>query len=108
MRHLRLHRSAPVIYPLIAVVLFTMVRADLAGAQTKPPTPAKPAATAAPATPSTKPDGEPAQALLTAPELEAMLAPIALYPDSLLTQMMMASTYPLEIVQADRWVKANK
>ncbi len=41
-------------------------------------------------------------------ELEQMLAPIALYPDSLLTQMLMASTYPLEVVQADRWVKQNK
>ncbi len=36
-----------------------------------------------------------------------MLAPIALYPDSLLSQMLMASTYPLEVVQADRWVKQN-
>ena len=43
-----------------------------------------------------------------AEELEQMLAPIALYPDSLLTQMLMASTYPLEVVQADRWVKQNK
>ena len=34
--------------------------------------------------------------------------PIALYPDSLLTQLLMASTYPLEIVQADRWVKAHQ
>jgi hypothetical protein len=41
-------------------------------------------------------------------ELEQMLAPIALYPDSLLSQMLMASTYPLEVVQADRWIKANK
>jgi hypothetical protein len=41
-------------------------------------------------------------------ELEQLLAPIALYPDSLLTQMLMASTYPLEIVEADRWAKANK
>jgi hypothetical protein len=41
-------------------------------------------------------------------ELEQILAPIALYPDSLLTQIMMASTYPLEIVQADRWAKQNK
>ena len=40
-------------------------------------------------------------------ELEQMLAPIALYPDDLLAQMFMASTYPLEIVEADRWVKAN-
>jgi hypothetical protein len=41
-------------------------------------------------------------------ELDQLLAPIALYPDSLLTQVMMASTYPLEIVQADRWAKENK
>jgi hypothetical protein len=41
-------------------------------------------------------------------ELDQMLAPIALYPDSLLTQVLMASTYPLEVVQADRWAKKNK
>jgi len=41
-------------------------------------------------------------------ELDQMLAPIALYPDSLLGQVLIASTYPLEIVQADRWAKANK
>jgi len=40
-------------------------------------------------------------------ELEAILAPIALYPDELLAQTLMASTYPLEIVEADRFVKAN-
>ena len=41
-------------------------------------------------------------------ELEQVLAPIALYPDSLLAQVLMASTYPLEIVQADRWARQNK
>ena len=41
-------------------------------------------------------------------ELDQMLAPIALYPDSLLAQILMAATYPLEVVQADRWVRANK
>lgn len=40
-------------------------------------------------------------------EIEALVAPIALYPDALLSQVLMASTYPLEIVQAARWVKAN-
>src|SRR5262245_39861792 len=40
-------------------------------------------------------------------ELEQLVAPIALYPDSLLSQVLMASTYPIEIVAADRWVKAN-
>lgn len=39
--------------------------------------------------------------------LEALVAPIALYPDALLSQIFMASTYPLQIVEADRWVKAN-
>jgi hypothetical protein len=41
-------------------------------------------------------------------ELDQLVAPIALYPDSLLTQILMASTYPLEVVQADRWAKQNK
>jgi hypothetical protein len=36
------------------------------------------------------------------------VAPIALYPDPLLAQVLMASTYPLEVVQADRWAKNNK
>jgi uncharacterized membrane protein YgcG len=36
-----------------------------------------------------------------------MLAPIALYPDELLVQVLMAATYPLEVTQAARWVKAN-
>ena len=40
-------------------------------------------------------------------ELEQMLAPIALYPDALLSQILMASTYPLEVVEAARWSKAN-
>ncbi len=41
-------------------------------------------------------------------ELDQMLAPVALYPDDLLTQLLIASTYPLEIVQAARWTKQNK
>ncbi len=41
-------------------------------------------------------------------QLDQMLAPIALYPDDLLTQILMASTYPLEIVQAARWTKQNE
>jgi hypothetical protein len=40
-------------------------------------------------------------------EIDQMLAPIALYPDSLLSQILMASTYPLEVVQAARWSRAN-
>jgi len=40
-------------------------------------------------------------------QLEQLVAPIALYPDSLLAQVLMASTYPLEVVQAARWVREN-
>lgn len=41
-------------------------------------------------------------------ELDQMLAPIALYPDPLLAQVFIAATYPLELVQAARWQKANE
>ena len=40
-------------------------------------------------------------------ELAQMLAPIALYPDALLSQILIASTYPIEVIEADRWVKRN-
>jgi hypothetical protein len=40
-------------------------------------------------------------------ELAQMLAPIALYPDALLSQVLMASTYPIEVIEADRWVRLN-
>jgi hypothetical protein len=41
-------------------------------------------------------------------ELEQLVAPIALYPDSLVAQILMASTYPFEVVQAGKWAKKNK
>jgi hypothetical protein len=53
------------------------------------------------------PPPAPAQPVFTQQELDQMLAPIALYPDSLLSQILMAATYPIEIVQAARWSKAN-
>lgn len=49
----------------------------------------------------------PAGGTAAQPELDQMLAPIALYPDSLLSQILMASTYPLEVVEAARWSRAN-
>lgn len=49
-----------------------------------------------------------AQALLFSDaELDQMLAPIALYPDVLLTQTLIASTYPSEAIEAGNWLKAN-
>lgn len=46
--------------------------------------------------------------LLKPEELDALVAPIALYPDNLLSQVLMASTFPLEVVHAGRWLEANK
>lgn len=47
------------------------------------------------------------EAAFTQQQLDQMLAPIALYPDQLLSQILMASTYPLEVVEAARWSRAN-
>jgi Protein of unknown function (DUF3300) len=80
------------------VVAVTVGAASSVAAQNAPP-PAPAAAggtQAAPTGPTFKQE-----------ELDAMLAPIALYPDALLSQVLMASTYPLEIVEAARWQKQN-
>ena len=41
-------------------------------------------------------------------ELAQMLASIALYPDSLIADILMASTYPIEVVEAERWLRQNR
>lgn len=41
-------------------------------------------------------------------ELDQMLASVALYPDSLLAQVLIAATYPEQVIEADRWLKENK
>src|SRR5262249_54725212 len=46
--------------------------------------------------------------LLKPEQLDALVAPIALYPDTLLSLVLMASTYPLEVVQASRWADQHK
>ena len=40
-------------------------------------------------------------------QLDQMMAPIALYPDSLLSQVLMAATYPADVAEAAKWSKAN-
>lgn len=79
---------------LAVALLFSMPQAALAQS---PPGQAAPAA-------ATTPSGQ----LLKPEQLDALVAPIALYPDTLLAEVFMASTYPLEIVQAARWAEANK
>ena len=55
-----------------------------------------------------QPATAPTQPLLKPAELDQLVAPIALHPDPLLSEILIASTYPLEVVQADRWAKSNK
>jgi hypothetical protein len=59
------------------------------------------------ATPATAPAPDNRTPPFKKEELEQILAPIALYPDALLAQIFMASTYPLEIVEAARWSKEH-
>lgn len=81
-------------------------------ATTEPPSQAssvspEPAAMTTASSPPVAAQGSPQAAIFRTEELEQLVAPIALYPDALLAQILMASTYPLEIVSAERWVKAN-
>lgn len=92
----RQHWTAARVIAGSTLVAFTL--SGLVRAQTAPSAPTAPAATAG---------AQQAQKSFSQEELDQILAPIALYPDNLLAQVFMASTYPLEIVQAERWVKAN-
>ena len=107
----RIRRTLTVL--LGAVVLAPVSRVLLAQAMTPLPAPTIPstvpvaAATAPAATASTAPVQAAAQdtgAKIPAAQLDALVAPIALYPDPLLAQTLVASTYPLEIIQLQQWM----
>src|SRR5579862_225270 len=51
--------------------------------------------------------GQPAYTQQTPEQLQQLVAPIALYPDSLVAQILAATTFPAEVVEADRWVQAH-
>ena len=74
----------------LVLTLCTLTGAGIAPAQTTPP-----------------PAPAPAAAPMSQDLLDSLLAPIALYPDQLLSQVLMASTYPLEVVEAARFVRAS-
>ncbi len=88
-------RFTPIVAAAVCVAL-----AFPAPAQTPPPSPSAPAGAPAGAAPS-------GDKTFSQQELDQLLAPVALYPDPLLAQVLMASTYPLDVVAAERWVKAN-
>ncbi|MEI8153353.1 MAG: DUF3300 domain-containing protein [Hyphomicrobiales bacterium] len=82
---------------LMAALGAALVLSGWQGAQAQAPTPA----------PAPTPGGQDAGKPFKPEELDQMLAPIALYPDGLLAQTLMAAGYPLEVVDAARWAKAN-
>ena len=91
--------------------------AEAPAPSTEAPLSAPSAETAAPSSvtesPAAPPEAEvpapppPAEtlSLFKAEQLDQLLAPIALYPDALLAQILMAATYPLEVIKADRWLQ---
>ncbi len=79
---------------IIAVLILFLISSRYLMAQD-----AQPAAAAAPA-------AEPKKKF-TQTQLEQLVAPIALYPDGLLAQVLVASTYPVDVVEAARWIKHN-
>ena len=81
----------------IAIALALVPALSLA--QTPAPPPAAPPPATAPAAPAAAP--------ISKEQLEQLLAPIALYPDSLLSQVLMAATYPADVADAAKWVKAH-
>jgi hypothetical protein len=58
-------------------------------------------------TPAPPPGSQPPAQLLSPQQLDDLVAPIALYPDPMLSQVLVASTYPLEVVEAQQWVQKN-
>ena len=84
---------------VVVALVAALIGGGLALAATPPENPASPATTASP----------PAEKAVNVPpdQLDSLVAPIALYPDPLLAQTLAASTYPLELVQLQQWLKKN-
>src|SRR5215813_5627950 len=62
---------------------------------------------AIPQAPTTSPTTSQNTAPIPADQLDSLVAPIALYPDPMLAQVLAASTYPLELMQLQQWLARN-
>ena len=94
-------RSALRVFAAVGIALDLLSMQAAAAQQPVAAPPAPPAAEAPQPEPATAPAFKPEQ-------LDQLLAPIALYPDELIAQILTAATYPLEIVMAARWVADPK
>lgn len=106
---------------LVVVSTAALALGSIRTLQAQTTAPSTPPSTAPTTTPTTTPSPPPGAAPtstastsaasgaqpFTAAQLDQLLAPIALYPDDLLAQTLMAASYPLEVVEAARWSKDN-
>ena len=106
---LGLHRLREIVAALALVALLAPAAVAQEARGEAAPLPASPAPAAPlPAAALTGAQAAPvAEEKLSDPQLEQLVAPIALHPDSLLAQILTAATYPLEVEMAARWAKAN-
>ena len=97
----------------LTTIAFILGQINAATVQTKPAAGSATPASAAPSSTTTgarasKDANAPEAARLPPEQLDSLVAPIALYPDPLLSQTLVASTYPLEVVQLQQWLAKNK
>src|ERR1700722_10148545 len=97
-RFLRPHLVKEILVSLLSVLLLFATRPQRLWANQDPQV-----------NPQTAPQGapEPPYAQQTSEQLQQLVAPIALYPDSLVAQILGASAFPDQVVEADRWVQAH-
>jgi Protein of unknown function (DUF3300) len=102
-------KAATAVFVLLLGLLVAPVMAVAQYDQSAPPPPGQQYPEQYPE--SAPPEGQapPVQATpMTPDQLQQLVAPIALYPDSLVAQILAASTYPTQIVEAERWLEANQ
>src|SRR5512144_3011562 len=102
----RMHRPGGA---MLAGALCALLAAPIGCSSSDTPPPAAPPSTASTqraAAPQAAANA-PESAKLTKDQVEALVAPIALYPDPLLAQCLVASTYPLDVVAAQQWLNQN-
>ena len=93
---------------LIALVILPSgCNKDEQQANKAPPAQPPSAQNAQPTTTPTESTPAPVAAAKPLNDMESLVAPIALYPDPLLAELLVASTYPLEVVQAARWLETK-
>ncbi|HTW64566.1 MAG TPA: DUF3300 domain-containing protein [Bryobacteraceae bacterium] len=94
---MKLFRLTAVSLPLL---LASLLAVTLFGQEAPPPPPAEQGAPPPQAGPPPPP--------LTQDQLQDLVAPVALYPDTLLSQILVASTYPIEVVEAQQWLQQHR